>query len=341
MNEKDILKQLVKFNTIKDKNNKEILDYIEKLLLDKGFNVDYRSKCLVISIKDEINLGFLGHTDTVKYGADWTFDPFEMKELKGNLYGLGTCDMKGGIAAIIKAVMDIDWEKCKKGIKLYFTYDEEIGFSGIRELIKRGEKFPDNMIIGEPTDNIIMNGSKGLLEYKILFNGKSAHSSMPEKGENAIEKCLNFMNELREFYNDLKNEDNDIFETGTTMNIGKINGGKRINIVPNNCEIQIDFRTISKDQNKRIIKKIEELTKSSKSTTEIINNICPFSNTNEKINMSDYITEASFIESSNKYILGVGPINAHKKDEFITIDSLSKLEKQYIELIKEKCEYKE
>ena len=54
--------------------------------------------------------------------------------------------------------------------------------------------------------------------------------------------------------------------------------------------------------------------------------------------MSDYITEASFIESENKYILGVGPINAHKKDEFITIESLNKLEEQYVEIIKEKCE---
>ena len=337
MNEKDILKQLVKFNTIKDKNNKEIMDYIEKLLLDKGFNVDYRSKCLVISIKDEINLGFLGHTDTVKYGADWTFDPFEMKELKGNLYGLGTCDMKGGIAAIIKAVMDIDWEKCKKGIKLYFTYDEEIGFSGIRELIKRGEKFPDNMIIGEPTDNIIMNGSKGLLEYKILFNGKSAHSSMPEKGENAIEKCLNFMNELREFYNDLKNEDNDIFETGTTMNIGKINGGKSINIVPNNCEIQIDFRVIKDEHTERVLNKISNLSQKYKCKYKILNNIKPFSNVDEKILNTQFITEASFISTKNRYILGAGPINAHKANEYITVSSLKKLVEQYKQIIFKYC----
>ena len=58
-------------------------------------------------------------------------------------------------------------------------------------------------------------------------------------------------------------------------------------------------------------------------------------NVNGKTNMSDYITEASFIESENKYILGVGPNNAHKKDEFITIESLNKLEEQYIQIIKE------
>ena len=121
------------------------------------------------------------------------------------------------------------------------------------------------------------------------------------------------------------------------MNVGVINGGRSMNIVPDNCEVQIDFRTVSKNQNKKIIKKVNEFINNN-ATCEIINNINPYSNNNEKINMSDYITEASFIESENKYILGVGPINAHKKDEFITIDSLNKLEEQYIEIIKEKCE---
>lgn len=86
-----------------------------------------------------------------------------------------------------------------------------------------------------------------------------------------------------------------------------------------------------KDINKTWLKeknsdfKIEEL--------EIINNINPFINENEIINMSDFRTEASFIEGKNKYILGVGPVNAHKKDEFITIKSLELLEKQYIDII--------
>ena len=123
-----------------------------------------------------------------------------------------------------------------------------------------------------------------------------------------------------------------------TMNIGVINGGRSINIVADICEVLIDFRTITKDQNTRIIQKVEELLSDVESSYEIINNINPFLNTDEEINMSDFITEASFIESGNKYILGVGPVNAHKKDEFITIDSLTKLEEQYIKMVKEKCE---
>lgn len=336
MNSKEILKKLISYNTINDKENKEIMNYIEQYLKELGFTTEYKSKCLVMSNGKDCNIGFLGHTDTVSYSNDWSFQPFELSEVDGNLYGLGTSDMKGSIAAILSALSKIDFSKNKKGIKLFFTYDEEIGFSGINELVDKGIVFPKYMIIGESTNNEVINASKGLLELKITFKGIASHSSRPEEGINAIENCINFINNLKKYYNELKQETID--SKSTTMNIGIINGGRSTNIVPDNCEVLIDFRTISKNQNKDIIKKVNNLIRNCEATCEIINNINPFSNVSEKINMSDFITEASFIGSKNKYILGVGPINAHKKDEFITIDSLNKLEEQYIEIIKEKCE---
>ena len=334
MNSKDILKDLISFNTISDKDNKLIINYIEKYLKNIGFKTDYKSKCLVMSNKSVSNIGFLGHTDTVSYSSDWLTNPFDLVEKDGKLYGLGTSDMKGSIATILSAVSKVDFSKIKNGIKLIFTYDEEIGFSGIKELIKKEIDFPKYMIIGEPTNNEIINASKGLLELKIVFKGVSSHSSKPNEGVNAIYKCIDFINSIKDYYKELSKEVID--SKYATMNIGVINGGRSINIVPDNCELMIDFRTISKKQNEKIIKKISKLLDQD-STYEIINNIDPFINTNEKVNMSDYITEASFIESSNKYILGPGPVNAHKKDEFITIESLDKLEEEYIKIIKENC----
>ncbi len=335
MSSKEILKDLISFNTINDKENKEIMNYIEKYLKTIGFTTEYKSKCLVMSNKSDCNVGFLGHTDTVSYSDNWSYNPFELNEIDEKLYGLGTSDMKGSIAVILSAVSKIDFSKRKKGIKLFFTYDEEIGFSGINELVNKKIQFPNYMIIGEPTNNKILNASKGLLELKITFKGIPSHSSKPDEGINAIEECIEFINNLKKYYKKLKEKIID--SKYTTMNIGVINGGKSINIVPDSCEVLIDFRTISKNQNKNIIKKINKLIYN-KATCEIINNINPFSNSNEKINMSDFITEASFIKSENKYILGIGPNNAHKNDEFITIDSLNLLEEQYIQLIKEKCE---
>lgn len=330
MNSKKILNKLVSYNTINDKDNKKIINYIEEYLQKFGFRTEYKSKCLVMSNSDDCNIGFLGHTDTVSYSNDWSYNPFELSESDGKLYGLGTSDMKGSIAAILSAVSKIDFNK--KGIKLFFTYDEEIGFSGINELVNRDIEFPDYMLIGEPTNNEIINSSKGLLELKVTFKGVSSHASTPLEGINSIEKCVNFINELKKYYKELKKETIDF--KFATMNIGLINGGSSSNTVPDNCEVYIDFRTITSKQNNNIIKTVKNII-SKGDKCEIINNINPFLSNSEKINISDYITEASFIKSKSKSILGVGPINAHKANEFITIDSLKKLEKQYIDIIKE------
>lgn len=136
-----ILKDLVSFNTIKDKENNEIINYIENYLKSLGFKTEYKSKVLVMSIGVNPKLGFLGHTDTVEYINEFE-KPFEVVEKNGYLYGLGVCDMKGGIAAMLDAVKKIDFTKLNSGLKLYFTYDEEIGFSGIYELLKKKEVYP-------------------------------------------------------------------------------------------------------------------------------------------------------------------------------------------------------
>lgn len=338
MSAKDILRDLIKFNTVKDKENEDIMNYIEKCLKNKGFRTEYRNKCLIMSIGDKYNLGFLGHTDTVMAGNDWKTNPYEMVANNGKLYGLGVCDMKGGIAGILQAVIETEWKKPKYGMKLYFTYDEEIGFEGIKEIVNNGEEFPKNMIIGEPSNNIIMNASKGLLELKFNFNGTSAHSSMPNKGENAIENAMKFLNELEEFYNNLKEDKDSNFEIGyTTMNIGKIEGGKSINIVPNSCNILVDFRIIKEEHTDLILNKIKELTEKYNGSYEILNNIAPFINKDDEIYPTNFITEASFISAENRYILGVGPINPHEANEYITEESLGKLAKQYKEAINRFC----
>ena len=322
---KEILKELVKINTIKDKDNKEIINYIENYLKDLGFITEYKSKCLVMSNRKDCNIGFLGHTDTVDYSNDWDTNPFELVERDNKLYGLGTCDMKGGIATILSVIPKIKFKD--KGIKMIFTYDEELEFSGIKELLDKKIVFPDTMIIGEPTNNEIINSSKGLLDLKVIFKGLTAHASTPEEGINAIDKCITFINELNNYYTDLKKEI--INNNSLTMNIGKINGGRYSNIVADTCEVSIDFRTVSKNQNKEIIKKIKSLIKDD--TLEVISNIDPFIS-NSEINMSNFLTEASLIDSKNRYILGLNN-NAHKKNEFITKESIELLEKQYIELI--------
>ena len=337
MNEINILRDLVKINTIKDKENEKILNYIERRLLNLGFKTEIKEKFLIMSIGQNYNIGFLGHTDTVNYTEGWNTDPFELTEVDGKLYGLGAADMKGGIAAILGAIEEVDLKNIKKGIKLYFTYDEEIEFSGIKDIISKKEKFPVNMIIGEPTYNEFLAGSKGLLEYKIQFKGVKAHSSAPNRGKSAIIPCIEFCEQLNTFYNEnIKTLKNLKFEIPyTTMNIGKIVGGNSISSVPENCEVWIDFRTISPEISNKIEKQIDSLKEKYEFEYEIINNIKPLIS-QEKYGTTNFITEASFIDA-NSIILGPGPVTAHEVNEYITEESYNKLVEQYKELILKVC----
>ena len=244
-----ILKDLIKFNTIKDKENTEIINYIEKILLEKGLKTEYKGKYLIMSTDKEAKLGFLGHTDTVEYIDGWKTNPFELTKKENKLYGLGVCDMKGGISAMIDAVLETDLSKFKYGIKLYFTYDEEIGFGGIYDIVETNEKFPEIMIFGEPTNNEILVGSKGLLELDVNFKGVKAHSSNPAKGKSANMNAVKFLYELDEFYNEniKKGIDKNYEVPYTTMNVGVMKGGSAKNSVSADCYISIDFRIIKNE----------------------------------------------------------------------------------------------
>jgi len=337
-----ILKTLVGCNTIKDKDNKQIVNYIEQYLLNLNFKTELKEKNLIMSIGKNPQIGFLGHTDTVEYIEGWKTDPFKLTNIDNKLYGLGTCDMKGGIAAILQAVAEIDFNKLKYGMKLYFTYDEEIGFGGICDLIEAKEKFPKIMIFGEPTNNEILLGSKGLLAYKLKFNGIKAHSSNPLKGKSANMNAVKFINELDQFYNEkIKNVLEKSYEIPyTTMNIGLINGGSAMNSVSASCEVGIDFRIAKKEHINIIKEKIEKLANTYDCEINIIDDIEPFINKSEftnEIKTANFMTEASFVKNSERIILGTGPVTAHEVNEYITEESYNKLVEQYKEIIIKVC----
>ena len=342
MEEFKILKDLVGFNTIKDFQNKEIMHYIENYLRKLGFKTENKTKNLIMSIGNKQNLGFLGHTDTVEY-IDEFKEPFELKAKGEFLYGLGACDMKGGVAAILDAVSQINFQKLKYGMKVYFTYDEEIGFNGVKEIVDNSEAFPKTMIFGEPTNNEALTGSKGLLEYEIYFKGVKAHSSNPDKGISANLNAVNFLYELNEFYeNKLKKEIVEVFEIPyTTMNVGLINGGSAKNSVPASCDVSIDFRIAKSNQIPAIISYIEELAEKYKASINIIEKIEPFyDNVNfvENAKTANFITEASMIKNcSQRIILGVGPVTAHEVTENISMQSYRDLVEQYKDIIYKIC----
>lgn len=335
-----VLKDLVGFNTIKDNENSQIVDYIESYLKGYGFKTEVKTKNLVMSIGNNPQIGFLGHTDTVEYIEEFK-NPHKLTLKDGKLYGLGACDMKGGIAAMLDAVAKIDFSKLNGGMKLYFTYDEEIGFGGTYELVEPKEQFPKIMIFGEPTNNEVLTGSKGLLEFDISFQGLKAHSSNPEKGISANLNAVNFLYELEQFYNkEIKVEKEPNFMIPyTTMNLGVMKGGTAKNSVPASCNVVMDFRVIKKSHIEKITNKINTLAEKYKARADIIEQINPFLDVIDpfsEVKTSNFITEASLIgDSSKRIILGTGPVTAHEVNEHITVESYRKLVQQYMDLIKQ------
>lgn len=339
MEKYQILKELVKFNTIKDYDNEKIINYIEKLLTEKGFKTDAKGKNLIMSYGENPTFGFLGHTDTVEYIDGWNTNPFDLVENDNNLYGLGVCDMKGGISAILDAILSTKLEEIKNGIKLYFTYDEERNFGGVHELVSENKLFPKFMVFGEPTHNEILIGCKGLLELDLYFNGIKAHSSNPDKGKSANLNAVRFLNELEEFYlEEIKGETKANYDIPyTTMNLGILKGGSAKNSIPAECYATLDFRLIDIEHSKKIMKKIEELCKKHDCNYKVIECIDPFINEVEIDNQgktANFMTEASFVKCDTKIILGVGPVTAHEVNEHIEKASYDKLVEQYKMLIK-------
>ena len=339
-----ILLDLVKFNTIEDKENSKIIDYIEETLKNLGFTTDYKEKYLIMHSGNNCKIGFLGHTDTTGIAKGWNTNPFDLTKIDNKLYGLGSCDMKGGIAAFITAISQINPKKLKHGIKVYFSYDEEIGFKGINEIIKLNQEFPELLIIGEATNNEFIVGSKGLLEYEIEFNGVEVHSSIPDKGISANLNAIKFLNELQIFYNnDIKKIHEPRYDIPyTTMNIGLINGGRAINTVSPYCRVCFDFRIANGNHIELIKSKVNELCSKYNCKQKILNELKPFINETDFIESkktANYITEASFINDKNiqKIILGPGPINGHEINEYITVESFKNTVQQYLNLINKTC----
>ena len=342
MDEASILKDLVKFNTIKDKENVEILNYVESTLKEMGFSTWHHGKNLVMRFGDTQRLGFLGHSDTVDYIEGWHTNPFELTQKGNTLYGLGSCDMKGGIACFIQALKETDLTKLKSGIRVYITYDEEIGFGGIEELVANGEKFADYMVIGEPTANDRLTGCKGLLAFKLNTKGIKLHSSRTDKGKSANSAMIKFLYELEQFYNEtIKVDRNDKFEVPyTTFNVGLINGGSGINSISDNCDGYVDFRILEEKHMDMIKAKVKEL--ADKYEVNVITDvdIKPFDNTVDFIEekkTANFMTEASFMEGVKRIILGPGPVTAHEVDEHVTVESLRECVEQYKEIIEKVC----
>ncbi len=264
-----LLSKLISFKTISRQSNKELIifikDYLKKNNIDSTlFEGEKNQFNLYAKIGPNVNGGiiFSGHTDVVPTdGQKWKSDPFKLVKKKNKYFGRGACDMKGFIATLLSSIPEIKIENLKKPIHLIFSYDEEIGCVGIQKIIpflKKIKPKPQFCIVGEPTEMKLINQHKGKKNFVTEFNGIESHSSLIDNGVNSIMYCMQFIEFLKKLQVKLKTEKSAQFSPPhSTINIGVINGGVAVNIVPNFCSLEFEIRDTPNLKTDKIIVTIE------------------------------------------------------------------------------------
>lgn len=252
MDSVDTLRRLVGFDTTSRNSNLELIHWAAEVLETAGARIrlshdDGGGKAnLLASLGPDREGGIVlsGHTDVVPVdGQAWSSDPFVLTERDGRLHGRGTADMKGFIAAALAAARGWTAEPLRRPIHLALSYDEEVGCLGVPRLLAdlaRHVARPALAVIGEPTGMRIGDRHRGFHGYQTVFHGQAAHSSDPAQGRDAIGPAAAFVQFL--LSDDFRGT-----EAGdpATVNVGRIDGGTAINIVPCRCAVTWEFRTAS------------------------------------------------------------------------------------------------
>jgi succinyl-diaminopimelate desuccinylase len=208
-------------------------------------------------------LALNSHIDTVPVGTGWSSDPLRLVERDGRLFGRGSCDAKGSIASMTEAARLLAQRKAEWSGTLLLTFvaDEEIDSTGSKEVAREAKARQariDAVIIGEPTSNQVHAAHKGVLRPLLRVSGRTAHSSRPELGINAIQKAGRLLSLLDEEDRKLRHRHHDLLGPAT-LTVTRISGGIADNVVPDSCEIVIDRRLLPGEEADAALDELREL----------------------------------------------------------------------------------
>jgi len=374
-----ILSELIKFQTVSGTSNLKLIEYCEKRLSKLGaisfktFEETKRRDNIfsTISGKQKLNGGGIilsGHTDVVPASAkEWSSDPFVATEKNNKVYGRGSCDMKGFIACTLALAPYFASQNLKKPIHFSFTYDEETACQGapimIRELKKRNINC-SICIVGEPTSMKAIQAHKGCYEYSTHFTGLAGHGSAPDKGVNAVEYAIRFINKLMELREELKKREpkNSVFTPPySTLQIGRIKGGLARNVIADQCVVDWELRPVIPEDGEFVNKSIETYVKNvllpemkkiypkaniekeiigeiigftKEEKSDAVNLVCNLTGDNSREVVS-FGTEAGLFQELgiSTVVCGPGSLEqAHTIDEYVSFDQLKLCLKMLIDL---------
>lgn len=364
---KQHLSDLVSFPTVSHLQNRELIDWYADRLDAIGARVrilgspEEGKANLFATIGPEGDGGIVlsGHTDVVPAEeADWTSDPFILREADGRLYARGACDMKGFLACALAVAPLYAEGTLRRPVHFALTHDEEIGCLGGQDLVAllaREGLRPAAAIIGEPTSMRIIEGHKGCCEYTTTFHGLEGHASNPERGVSAVEYATRFIARLLDLRQELKGR----APAGcrfdppySTAQVGRIEGGTARNVIAGLATVEWELRPVNaSDMNQAtatmrdycnavLLPAMRETHPAANIETTTIGEVAglePMTDNeareivarltgDNQAALVSFGTEAGLFQSlgCSAVVCGPGSIEqAHKADEFVTEDQLA------------------
>jgi succinyl-diaminopimelate desuccinylase len=307
---------------------------------------------------DAPTLLFGAHLDVVPAAKErWKTDPFCPVEKDGHIIGRGSVDMLGGLCAAAMAIVDLSKQSLNGRVIFAATAGEETDSCGVKRFVERYRseiKNPLGVIIAEPTGMKILRAHRGILWLNIETFGKTAHGSTPQAGVNAILKMNALLNRLQSW--NIPHTPHSLLG-GCSMSINQITGGSATNIVPDNCSLEIDIRTLPGQDHSVIIDDLQGLCNDLSKTdpdfkTEIsiiravdametaenspfVAAVCKATGIHET-HTAGFTTDGPYFEKLNAPVLIFGPGDGslcHKPDEFIGIDAMEQARQMYKQII--------
>jgi acetylornithine deacetylase len=258
-----MIERLIAFDTTSRESNLGLIewarDHLEKLGAKTRLTYDPTGAKanLFATLGEGSKPGMIlsGHTDTVPVdGQEWTTDPFRATTVDGRLYARGSADMKGFLGiALHRAPVFLDAINAGRldaPIHYSLSYDEEIGCIGVRGLLADLEAIglvAAGCIVGEPTCMQPIIAHKGTHRFRCHVHGREAHSSYTTHGVNAIEyaaKLIVFIRDLADRLAATEVRDYGFNVPYSTLSTGVIHGGIAANVIPKECKVQFDMRTL-------------------------------------------------------------------------------------------------
>jgi acetylornithine deacetylase len=264
-----LLRDLVAIDSTSTRSNVAMVDALEPRLTALGLScerqryVDERgvekANLLASSGPGLPELALVGHTDCVPFDAAWS-EALSLTERDGKLFGRGTCDTKGFIAAAVTAFARVR-ARLNRPVLLCFTADEELGCEGARALLAAGKGKARRAIIGEPTGLAPVRANKGYCLAEVEVHGREGHSAYPESGASAVFRAGRFLARLERWATgELRQEQRaDFSPPYATVNVGVISGGRARNVIPGACRFSLEWRPLPSQPVDAVLKAVEAL----------------------------------------------------------------------------------